>query len=204
MWEIQKRFIALDSEQEIHKLPLSEETKKLIQMEEIEMVQLDDSNRDGFYQLVSDYLPDSDLEKVKKRAGEYPKAYPVLMCGGTVIGVAFGWPRNLDAAKEEGFTLDGIAVEEAYQKRRYGARLLSAFERAAAEYGYNYISVGSAGGYVEKFYMENGYRPICFKSYSDEGIRVEKIFENQKDYEQYKRPTEEGFVVMGKELEKNF
>lgn len=116
MWEIQKRFIALDSEQEIHKLPLSEETKKLIQMEEIEMVQLDDSNRDGFYQLVSDYLPDSDLEKVKKRAGEYPKAYPVLMCGGTVIGVAFGWPRNLDAAKEEGFTLDGIAVEEAYQR----------------------------------------------------------------------------------------
>ena len=169
-------------------------------MEEIKIVQLDDGNRDGFYRLVSDYLPGSDLETVRNRAVNYSKAYPVLMHGETVIGAAFGWPRSLDATGEEGFTLDGIAVEEAYQKRRYGARLLSAFEKAAEEYGYSLISVGSAGGYVEKFYMENGYNPVCFKSYSDEGIRVEKIFADQEDYEQYERPTEDGFVVMEKRL----
>ena len=44
-------------------------------MEEVKIVLPDDRNRDGFYRLVADYLPGSDLVKVKSRSGEYSKAF---------------------------------------------------------------------------------------------------------------------------------
>lgn len=62
------------------------------------------------------------------------------------------------------------------------------------------ISLGSAGGYVEHYYIKNGYEPICYKVYREQGIVVEKEYTSIEDYETYQRKNEDGFVVMTKRI----
>lgn len=67
-------------------------------------------------------------------------------------------------------------------------------------YGCPSISLGSAGGYVEHYYIKNGYEPICYKVYREQGIVVEKEYTSVEDYETYRRKNEDGFVVMIKRI----
>ena len=62
----------------------------------ISVVPLCEKNEKDFYQIVEEYLPDSNLEKVKMYAGLFPNAFLVLLCENEVIGVAFGWERKID------------------------------------------------------------------------------------------------------------
>lgn len=168
--------------------------------EAYEILTLDRDNEKEFYQIVREYLPDSDMDKLPERAVLYPKAFVVLLLNHRVIGVAFGWPRKLDVPEDNSFTLDGIAVSESYHRNGYGRALLKAFEKAVYNYGFSKVSVGSAGGYVEKFYMGCGYVPIQYKVYLDNRIVIEKVFENITDYRMYQRKNADGFVVMEKHL----
>lgn len=117
-----------------------------------------------------------------------------------MIGVVFGWPRNLDAPEDESFVIDGICIQEPFQKHGYGSLLLQAMEHACLLYGCPSISLGSAGGYVEHYYIKNGYEPICYKVYREQGIAVEKEYTSIEDYEKYQRKNEDGFVVMTKRI----
>lgn len=161
---------------------------------------INECNRVGFYQFAKEYLPGSDYDQVAMREKSYGKAYVVLMDGSRIIGVAFGWPRKLDAPTDPSFCLDGIAVSEEYQKKGYGSKLLIAFERAAQLYGYCVVSVGSAGGYVEQYYIGNGYVPRMYKVYTEQGIVVEKEFKNLDEFYAYERQNADGFVVMEKTI----
>ena len=49
-----------------------------------------------------------------------------------------------------------------YAGRGFGSRLLQYFDRQIERAGYTVCSLGSAGGYVEHFYIKNGYRPNKF------------------------------------------
>lgn len=55
--------------------------------------------------------------------------------------------------------LAGIGVEPDYRRRGVGSALLSAFGDRVNSLGNRRISVGSAGGYVDEFYVANGYAP---------------------------------------------
>lgn len=165
-----------------------------------DLTYLSAENQKDYFALAAEYLPGSEKEKMKRRAEHYPRAFVALASGGELAGVAFGWPRELDAPGDSSFTLDGIAVREPYQRKGYGRLLLRAFESAADEYGYPAVSVGSAGGYVEKFYLDNGYIPREYKICTECGIKVACTFSNMEDYRTYRRPDVEGFVVLEKRL----
>lgn len=168
-------------------------------MEQIRIVALNEKISAEFYGLAEEYLPGSDLEKMRTRAELFPKAFIALVLDGEVIGVCFGWGRRLDVPEDPSFVLDGIAVREDYQKMGCGKRLLGAFEKAAADYGYPTVSVGSAGGYVEKFYIDCGFTPKEYKVWDRGVCVVERAFADIEDYFSYERKNPDGFVVMEKE-----
>lgn len=168
---------------------------------QVDIVLLNAENSAGFYELAAEYLPGSDPRKMSERAESFPNAFLTLMYRDTVIGVCFGWARSLDAPEDGSFSLDGIAVRENFQKNGYGKRLLNAFEQAAAQYGYKAISVGSAGGYVEKFYIDLGFLPKEYKAWANGSPSSEKVFDSLDDYYSYKRKNPDGFVVLEKIIE---
>ena len=153
----------------------------------------------GFEEILKEYLPDSEEKAWKEKATIYPRTFLVILHKKEVVGAAYGWARENEDRNRKTFVLNGIGVKDAYRRSGLGTRLLQAFERAAKEYGAAVISVGSAGGYVEKFYLNNGYQPTEYKIYTKEGIRSVKNFEDLGDYYSYERPAEDGFVVFEKD-----
>ncbi len=156
--------------------------------------------KEGFYSLLHEYLPDIDPGRVYSLAEEYPAAYLALTVDDQVIGAAYGWPRRLFVPEDPSFTLDGIVVHWDYQRRGYGRQLLCALENAAKMYGCPAVSVGSAGGYAEDFYLGCGYFPKEYKYYQDGRILVEHVFQDTEDYRTYRRIHPEGFVVFEKNI----
>lgn len=99
-------------------------------------------------------------------------------------------------AEDASFCLDGIAIRWDHQKKGYGSALLQEFVKAARAYGCKTVTVGSAGGYVEHYYIENGFVPIQYKYFDEEGIHIEKTYRDMADYENYTRLHADGFVVL--------
>ena len=154
-----------------------------------------------FEQILQEYLPGSELETVKRKAENYPETCLVALKEEKMVGIAFGWPREAALPRKE-YCLDGIAVRYEYWGKGIGSELLKAFEEGMLKYGYDMLSVGSAEGLAEKFYLKNGFVPKCFKTYADGQIVVRKEFPSLEAYEKYVR-TEEGFVVFEKWVKKN-
>ena len=171
-------------------------------MEELSVKSINElsaSQKAGFFALVNEYLPWSSQEKMKRYSERFPKGFVALIKDGEVAGVAFGRLRSIDHPDDDSFMLDGIAVRYDYQKQGYG-KLLSAFEKAAADYGAPSVSVGSACGYVERFYIDCGYVPVQYKIWENDAPVIEKVFSGIEDYYAYERKNGEGFVVMEKQI----
>ena len=166
--------------------------------EQVKIVPLTPETETAFYCLAGEYLPDSDPAQLKHFQELFPKAFLTLLLDNTVIGVAFGWHRKLQVPEDDSFVLNGIAVRHDKQRKGYGQQLLQAFEQAAKEYGALSVSLGSGGGYVEKFYINCGYTPTEYKVWENGASVVEKRFDTIEDYYSYSRKNEDGFVVMRK------
>lgn len=169
-------------------------------MEQTYIMTLCKENEAAFYAIAAEYLPGSREDTMRRRAAQYPKAFVLLMAGDEAAGAAFGWPRKSDMPEDDSFCLDGIAVKAPFWRKGYGSMLLRAFENAVREYGFSVVSVGSAGGYVEQFYIGNGYVPAEYKIYTDSGIKPVHRYLDMADYHTYQRPEADGFVVMKKYL----
>lgn len=94
------------------------------------------------------------LETVRKWHREHPELFVGAYEGGNLVGYCLGIQRT-----EEAIELNGIAVEEAHQRQGIGTELLATFEDQVASLGFQRINLGSAGGYVDEFYLQNGYSP---------------------------------------------
>ena len=154
----------------------------------------------AFYALAAEYLPDSDPDRMRRFARLYPQAFLALTVDGQLIGAAFGWPRRHADPADASFTLDGVCIAWDHWRKGYGRRLLAAFEDAARTYGAPAVSVGSAGGFVEEFYLACGYRPREYKAWVDGAPVVEHVYADLADYRAYQRQHADGFVVMEKAL----
>jgi ribosomal protein S18 acetylase RimI-like enzyme len=53
--------------------------------------------------------------------------------------------------------LEGIGVQPAFRRQGIGSQLVQQFESTVAEMDVERIEVDSAGGYVDRFYVENGF-----------------------------------------------
>lgn len=164
------------------------------------IVPMNPDNESAFYALAEEYLPGSEPENMRRFFELYPNAFLSLMMDDQLIGVAFGWPRKYFAPEDPSFTLDGIAIKEKYWRKGYGKILLSAFVESAHSYGAPSVSVGSAGGYVEHFYMTCGFIPKEYKAWVEGKPLIEHTYRDIDDYFNYHRQNDDGFVVMEKPL----
>jgi GNAT superfamily N-acetyltransferase len=165
---------------------------------EVKIACMTEKHQVEFEQILREYLPGSEPETVREKAENYSETCLVALKDEKVIGIAFGWPREAALPRKE-YCLDGIAVRYEYWGKGVGGQLLEAFEEGMRKYGYRILSVGSAEGLAEKFYLKHGFVPQSFKVYSDGQIKVRKVFHSLDDYLCYKR-SEEGFVVFEKDI----
>jgi predicted N-acetyltransferase YhbS len=88
-----------------------------------------------------------------------PELALVAVDGADVVGVCFAEVPHVG----EGVVLDGLAVDGTRTREGVGSLLLAAFEERVAAVGFGRVSLGSAEGYVEDFYLQNGYVPVEFQ-----------------------------------------
>lgn len=114
-----------------------------------------ESDLDDFLDLHNTYVDrDESIEAIRDRYQAPPDLFLGAYDNRELVGHCLGRPRS-DRAVE----LEGIAVKPSHQQRGIGLELLEQFEDRVAALGYRRISLGSAGGYVDEFYIENGYSP---------------------------------------------
>ncbi|WP_232701437.1 GNAT family N-acetyltransferase [Halobacterium wangiae] len=109
---------------------------------------------DALYQMLCQRTGEREEAVVRDWYDTHPELFHGVYADGALVGFTAGRARS-DTSVE----LVGIAVDDAYTRQGVGSRLLDAFESAAAELGYDRVSLGSAGGYVDEFYLANGYEP---------------------------------------------
>lgn len=91
-----------------------------------------------------------------------------------LIGLAYGFPkRNM-------IILQGICVLHKQWRSGLGTKILKYFEKQVKKTGKKIVSVGSAEGFVEKFYLSNGYLPVELQVKDKNYIVLHK--EKVKDY----------------------
>lgn len=103
------------------------------------------------------------LEDPQEWLGYYNRFSPLfqgLFYREKLIGIAYGWPMTeIREAPADEMLLQGICVISDYWRHGLGSKLLLAFEEAVKKDGQWKIVLGSAGGFVDHFYMKNGYTP---------------------------------------------
>jgi GNAT superfamily N-acetyltransferase len=80
------------------------------------------------------------------------------------VGVATGRPGSDGSA-----SLAGLGLTPDRRGEGIGSRLLERFEANALDAEFDRISVASAGGYVDEFYADCGYGPICILVMAPDG-----------------------------------
>ena len=119
-----------------------------------------ESDYDALRQIVGEYLPGTKLTELDKMCERFPSAVVGYYIGDKMVGVCYGF--EIDC---ENFMLDGIAIVQPHNAAGRGGKLISLFEERVSAMGYKNISLGSADGYVERFYIKNGYSPVELKIY---------------------------------------
>ena len=120
-------------------------------------------------QLKAEYLDDQPFEEFTAFYQRYPELFVGLFNDNRLIGICFGWPLSEQFPEEkEQIALQGIAVNSEFAAQGLGSKLLNFWEDQVANRGDRFISVGSAPGYVERFYLKHGYQPIQYLVYGRE------------------------------------
>jgi len=109
--------------------------------------------------IVAEYMP--GVEHTKYICNNFPTTVIGYYLDSKLIGYAYGLAHP--EADGKTFTLDGIAIIEPHNATGRGGKLLAFFEKCVYELGFRRIDVGSAGGYVERFYLKNGYKAMELK-----------------------------------------
>ncbi len=117
-------------------------------------------------ELAAEFLGQSGADALLADFAAHPELAIALTIDGTLAGVAFGHPDG-----EDGATLEGITVDDAHTAHGFGSLLLARFEQAAADVGYRNVNLGSGGGYVEHFYLKNGYQQAEYMVIIPDGDR---------------------------------
>lgn len=138
-----------------------------------------------FNNIVQEYLPGTTKDELYKMYRNENSIFAGYYIEDKLIGVCFG-----DIWDDVYFSLIGIAIIHPYNKQSRGSKLLQYFENIVKNKNYEKISVGSASGYVEHFYLKNDYVLSSLKILTDNDkwkqrhndlFPVSKV-EKQKEY----------------------
>jgi N-acetylglutamate synthase-like GNAT family acetyltransferase len=97
---------------------------------------------------------DRSIAAIRSWYNDVPSLFLFAIEGDEAIGVCTGRSRG-----ENTVSLAGIGVEPNRRGEGIGTELLEQFEENAREAGIERVSVASAGGRVDGFYLENGFKP---------------------------------------------
>lgn len=113
---------------------------------------------------------DEPLETIRAWYRDRPELLIGAYLDGELVGHCLGCPHS-----EVQLRLAGIGVKVPYQRQGIGSSLLTSFEERASRLGFERISLGSAGGYVDEFYVGHGYTPtsVLVRMGPEETIRDE-------------------------------
>jgi GNAT superfamily N-acetyltransferase len=117
--------------------------------------------------IVQEYLHGINKEELAKKYND--NIFVGYYLDSKIIGVCFGNNEN-----KSDFILSGIAIIHPYNKQGRGGYLLKYFEDIVKSKGYKNITLGSGGGYVEHFYLKNGYKLQSLKILTDNDKWKEK------------------------------
>ena len=106
--------------------------------------------------VAEEYL--SGAEEVKDICRDYPTAVAGYYINGELVGCCYG-----KGGDDGYFSLEGIAIVHPHHAQGRGGKLIAFFENCVSKLGYTRIDLGSADGYVERFYLKNGYTPVALK-----------------------------------------
>jgi len=119
-----------------------------------------ESDYNALENIITEYLP-GGTEHTRYICKNFPTTVVGYYLDSELIGYAYGLAHPESDGKT--FTLDGIAIVEPYNAIGRGGKLLAFFEKCVYNLGFFSIDVGSAGGYVERFYLKNGYKAMELK-----------------------------------------
>ena len=108
------------------------------------------------------YLDESPNGTWDAMRREYPDLFVAYRRQGKIIAICYGWPAHKERCEHGTICLQGIAVAEEFAGKGFGSHLLHFFESQVRRRGGHTVTLGSAGGYVDHFYMKNGYQPVAF------------------------------------------
>lgn len=120
----------------------------------VEIRGVPESDLEAVHEFRTDRVDDRPLATVREWYEENPELFVAAYDGDEVVGICIG--RD---GPHEGVELNAIGVAESHTRRGIGSAMVDAFEEQVASLGFDRIGLGSAGGYVDEFYMANGYEP---------------------------------------------
>ena len=103
------------------------------------------------FEIAAEYLPGTTPQALEEMCKNFLNAVVGYYLDDTLVGVCYGM-----GVDDTHFSLDGITIVQPHNAQGWGGELLAFFERQVAALGYKKISLGSADGYVERFYLKNG------------------------------------------------
>ncbi len=129
----------------------------------------------NFWEIQKEYSDKWDFDYLEEEYSRYSELYIGCYDGERLIGIAYGFVRGNIV------TLQGIAVIHERWRRGIGTKILKFFENRVKLIGKKTVGVGSAEGFVEKFYLKCGYRPVEIQAKDKWGKIVKK--ERVESYE---------------------
>lgn len=155
--------------------------------ESVEIRCLREDELGAAYDIRKHYLDDEPFD----RCVSVWRAFADLCVGcfrsGRLIGIAYGYPHWTNPTE---VILSGIAITEDFVGQGHGSHLLRFFGQQVVGSEYEAVSVGSAGGYVDHFYMKNGYEPIEFVFWVESDFALSPAM--QTNYSIQDEPLEDG------------
>ena len=126
------------------------------------------------------------LKEIKEVYSKFHKLFVGCYDKNELIGICIPGIFNKE------IHIRGIAVKHEYWRKGIGSRLLKFFEQQLRNSGRKRITVPSADiDWVEKFYLNNGYKPIQFLV----KVKTDKL---PKDYKN------KGFKILNERKENNY
>jgi hypothetical protein len=164
-----------------------------------------------FWKMQKQYLDEYTFDYVEKDYKKNKTLYIGAYNKDRLIGIAYGHPsKNV----KSDIVLQGITVNhiKTYSRKGTGSKILNFFENQVKKLKKKSISLGSAEGYVEKFYLKNNYKPIELviqvgKNKLPKNYKRKYKIKGEKEDKKYKwiRMTQKNYdSKLQKELKKYF
>jgi GNAT superfamily N-acetyltransferase len=122
-----------------------------------------------FNSIVQEYLPGTSKDELYEMYHTHNSLFTGYYIENKLTGVCFG--KSID---KDNFQLVGIAIIHPFNKQGRGGKLLKYFEDRVKIRGFTRISLGSADGYVEHFYLKNNFAVSSLKILTDNDEWKEK------------------------------